>query len=495
MKRKLLTTTLVMALGLALAVPGLTDPQDVCEFEGVVIFATNSVQIATGSEVTGNVVANVASPGPVLDEDAEVAVDRAAIVNGNISGDSVNLDRGATVNGDLFFTAYQLVDDGATINGQLYPELVLPVFDSLPEFQPADLLGDEANVLVPEEGSVTLGAPPERVTRWGDIVIENRGTVRFTGGGTFDVRSITASDTASILFEGPTILRVEGGIFTAKDSYIGPAEGSGIAASDIVVHVGGINGATGDLFDVPPAANIGQGSIVHANFYVPNGTLEIDKNSQATGAFLGRDVYIGRGSKINLDTAFLNLPPTADPQSLATNGDGAILITLTGGDPEGGDLTFEIDDPPTEGDLSDPVEIVPPPIPVLDREGNPTGEIIQPPVTSATVTYHPYGGADLPDGFLFRVVDPCGAVGVAAVDINSDEVGEECPEIPVAAHDVLADTTPALPVVITLAGEGPGCGASLVYRVISLPTGAALTDSAGTAIESSCSPLDRLTTP
>ena len=41
-----------------------------------------------------------------------------------------------------------------------------------------------------------------------------------------------------------------------------------------------------------------------ANFYVPNGTLWIRQNSQATGAFIGKDVDVGIGVKVWLKSAF-----------------------------------------------------------------------------------------------------------------------------------------------------------------------------------------------
>ena len=82
--------------------------------------------------------------------------------------------------------------------------------------------------------------------------------------------------------------------------------------------------------------------------------------------FAGQSVYIlieaadeGAGSLIEaavddvLITADkLNLPPVADPQNLTLEEDGQLLITLTGSDPEGNPLSFELVDLPQHGSIT-----------------------------------------------------------------------------------------------------------------------------------------------
>jgi hypothetical protein len=48
----------------------------------------------------------------------------------------------------------------------------------------------------------------------------------------------------------------------------------------------------------------------------------------------------------------LNLPPVADPQNLTLEEDGQLLITLTGSDPEGNPLSFELVDLPQHGSIT-----------------------------------------------------------------------------------------------------------------------------------------------
>src|SRR5205823_14530170 len=108
-----------------------------------------------------------------------------------------------------------------------------------------------------------------------------------------------------------------------------------------------------------------------------------------------RDILVGRGARLTLDSAF-NQPPTANAQTVFTDGSAPLQITLTGSDPEGRALTFSIVSGPTAGTLSTPVSTS---------------------ATSATVTYTP-AAANTPDSFTFRVRDPAGASGDAVVTIN-----------------------------------------------------------------------------
>ncbi len=177
-------------------------------------------------------------------------------------------------------------------------------------------------------------------------------------------------------------------------------------------------------------------------------------------------------------------PPLADPQTVTTDGGDPIVITLTGSDPEEGDLTFSIEIQPTAGTLSSPVHIVPDTESVIDRDGLPTGDVFQPPVTSATVTYTPASDANVEDGFIFAVTDPTGATGTAVVLINpADETDDPPPPVDdVDAKDVFAETSVGTPVTVILEAEAPP-EASLTFTILSLPATGALSETSGAAIE------------
>ena len=279
----LLAILLVSSPGTAFAIPSL------CNFDDIAIFAFNSVLISKDASVEGDVVANSESPGPVLNDGAEVALDKNCVVNGNVSGQTIDLDKQSTINGNA--TYVELSNQG-TITGT--QTIGSPPYTDVPDFQPASpggndvfvgagetvILGDESfcSVSTGTACSVNTDCPlfpgnPDDicelapVTTYGDILISGGGTVVFAGGRSFDVRSIGPGASGgncpfpctAIEFDAPTDLRVEGRVDTVKNSFVGPATGSGIGASDIVIYVGGANGGAGGLLDTPFAVNIGQG--------------------------------------------------------------------------------------------------------------------------------------------------------------------------------------------------------------------------------------------
>ncbi|MEP0822518.1 MAG: hypothetical protein HRF44_06685, partial [Ignavibacterium sp.] len=136
-----------------------------------------------------------------------------------------------------------------------------------------------------------------------DITVKKNGVLTFTGG-VYHLNSFNGGDNAQILFQGASEVRIAGKFDTDQGTYLGPQDTTTLSASQIVFYVAGINGSTGNLGATPKAAQIGIANTVKANFYVPNGTLWIRQNSQATGAFIGKDVDVGRGVTIWLKSAF-----------------------------------------------------------------------------------------------------------------------------------------------------------------------------------------------
>ncbi|HSR53896.1 MAG TPA: hypothetical protein VLV83_23970 [Acidobacteriota bacterium] len=178
-------------------------------------------------------------------------------------------------------------------------------------------------------------------------------------------------------------------------------------------------------------------------------------------------------------------PPTASPQTIKTEGAESIEILLEGSDPEGGDLEFFIEEEPRQGGLFDLTPIVPDPIQRIDPDtGKPTGEEIQPPIVSATVTYRPFKPSeDAEDRFVFGVTDREELTGTATVVINPfEDPGEPPPPIDkVVAIDAIVETTIGVSVVILLEADAPE-GTSLAYALLSLPREGRLTDSSGEVI-------------
>lgn len=459
-------------------------------FDSIVIFATNSVDIKRASSVIGDVVVNDASEGPTLVPGFELELARDSSVDGDVTADSIELDRGASVTGDA--NTNDLTDKGGTIGGSVVSPLALPVFDELPVFQEAFPTAIDVHVAA----GTTEVLPPGR---YGALTIAQTGVLVLSG--LYDFESVSAVSTAggqcpfpcrSIHFAGAADVRVAGRFEIGKDAYVGPVDAQGAPAAcpvapgagsaQAILYVGGTNGVAEDPSSDPSAFAVGQSSCLAGNVYAPNGRIQIDKDSVVTGALVGLDVRID-GGPVALDSAFGNAPPVAFPQTVFTQGASSIEITLAGADPEELDLSFSIAVAPAAGTLGPITPIVPDPEPEIDRStGLPTGNTIQPPITSAVVTYSPADpGAIEPDAFTFSVTDPPGASGSAIVTINPPGDPTEPPVLGViVAEDATLELEPGSIRDFVLAAGGPP-GVGLLYTVLTLPEG--VLSHAGDAIE------------
>ncbi|HUP24611.1 MAG TPA: cadherin domain-containing protein, partial [Thermoanaerobaculia bacterium] len=138
--------------------------------------------------------------------------------------------------------------------------------------------------------------------------------------------------------------------------------------------------------------------------------------------------------------------PTADPQSVTTDEDTPVAITLTGSDPEGDPLTFTIvpGSGPTNGVL--------------------TG-------TPPDVTYTPNPAYEGPDSFDFQVEDLSGATDTATVSITVTGVND--PPVVDAATFTVAENSAAGTAVGTVTFTDPDAGQSHVFAITAGNTGGA----------------------
>jgi hypothetical protein len=436
-----------------LAVPALA--QD--GFDDVVIFATNSAYLEQASDVhSGAVVVNDVSAGPTLASGTELTIGLATFVGADslVIADSIKVKESAVVLGDV--RCNELDDNSGAVTCSDRP--VLPFFATLPPFksEPAGTV----DVTVALAGSAVLDPGDYR-----DVKVKHNGTL-ILSGGVYNLRNLDAGHATSLLFEAPSEVRIADKLILGQNSFLGPDSGASIGARDIVLYVAGVNGTSGALGATPKAATLGLATDVFANVYAPNGTLWIRQATIATGAFLARDVDLGLSAEVHLDSAFGNLPPSAHPQNLFTDGPGTLTLNLTGSDPNGDDLTFSIVTEPGAGTLGPLVE-APPPTPGTPPGCNPENDPActpgDPARTSATITYTPNSGDDLADSFTFAVTDTAGLSGMAVVAINPDtSEAPPLPEVPldtVLALDGVAETAVELATAIVLFAEAPCDGA------------------------------------
>lgn len=432
-------------------------------FSPVVIFATNSVDLDQGSHVnSGDVVVNSGGTGTTLgcsNRRLCVGIGVSTPAGYKAKADSIQIKSNGAILGSAYCNS--LTNNGSQ-PGLTCSSLSLPVFAIPPSFTAESPRASAADVLVAQNGTATL--PPGD---YGTITAKQNAVVTMTGG-IYNVRAIDFGQSTTLKFQGRSEVRVEGKLSIDQDSFVGPAAGYPVATSDIVFFVAGINGNNGNLGSTPQAAKIGISSVAKASFYVPYGTLHIRQNANVTGAFLARDVQVGQGAAIALDSWFANRAPSAHPQDIVTSGAAPVTITLTGDDADGDDLVFSIVTGPTQGSLGSIVQ-GPPPSPG-DPPGCAPGDCITPPVparTSATVVYTPFTAGNVEDSFVFQVQDPGGKTGMASVRINptGDATTPDPPVTTVVARDVFAETVKEHAVTVRLKADAPG-DTSLTFSIV-----------------------------
>ncbi len=304
-------------------------------FPDVVAFATNSIHVKNDSVIlSGDVVANNASPGPTL-AGAELVLGpkAASSATSALKADSVRVKSRTQVGGDVHYN--DLVNQG-TIGGALVTPLALPVFAGTPPFK-AGTPGTTDVVVLPDD---TLSLPPGAYR----LLDARQGARVFFTGGVYDFEAVAAESGVSLLFDAATDLRVAGRFASGPDTVVAPSPGALITAADVVFFVAGANQAALTRGSSLAAAELGVRNQVRANFYVPNGTLQIKNDAEAVGAFLGRDLEIGPHATLSLQSAFFNRAPVASDDSASGVRGGTITLL------DSGEASVLANDSDTNGD-------------------------------------------------------------------------------------------------------------------------------------------------
>jgi hypothetical protein len=410
------------------------------DFPQAVVFATNSVHLQQGSEVvSGDVIVNAASPGPTLSSEKELTVGLGVHTPAGyaLKADRIKVKQSAVVGGEVFCN--QLDDGSASVS---CAPLALPVFTDLPPFFTGP--SDGADVLVGQNGVLDLPAGS-----YGLLDVRSGGIVRFTGG-VYDLREIDTGPSATLVFLAPSTVRVAGKLRVEQDSFVGPDPLTGLAASDLVFYVAGINGNNGNLGATPKAAHLGIGSTVLANFYVPNGTLWLRQGTVATGAFLARDVDVGLNVQVTLDSAFFNHPPVAADDSATVEERGSVSLL------DSGEASLLAND--SDPDL-DPLTVTTAPV---SAPGH--GAVVL--HADGTFTYTHDGGEGSSDAFVYEACDdavpPLCATAQVAITILPRQQGT-------FADAQAVDTPVDTPVVITLTGGADPENLPLIFTILADP--------------------------
>jgi hypothetical protein len=266
------------------------------------LFASHSLWLELGSKVlSGDIGVNDAGSPPFLDSQVELSAGVSSTASGySVKANRIKVKQNAKINGDIY---YNQIENNGTITGTKNTPIDLPLFppageagSSLPEFKSSS----------PGTQNITVQTNKEQYLQpgnYGNIDVKMNGKIIFAGGD-YNIKNLNAGFNAKLLFQSASDIRISDKFDSNEGSYIGPKDTAVLTAKEIKFYVAGINGTAGTLSASPKAAKIGIKNKVKANFYVPNGTLWIMMNSDAEGAFIAKDISIGVGTKIKLNSAF-----------------------------------------------------------------------------------------------------------------------------------------------------------------------------------------------
>ena len=267
-----------------------------------VLAAENSIYLDRASAVlSGDVlVANDAS-GDVLGGSNELVLDRRATIAAGFQAkaDGITVFPDAVIGSDVF---YNSLDNFGTINGTETSSLDLPVFNA-PEF-PAITPGTD-DITIPRNTAATLDAGA-----YGEITVRKNSVLTLTGGE-YHIKDLTLLGEAQLRFDAETDLRIAERFTADLGMLIGPADGTSLSASDLIIYVGGMNGENGGLLEEPLAVSFGNFAEIDANIYAPNGSIVVKGNSTLEGSFVAKDIQIGRNTAVTLDSYWATFAPVA----------------------------------------------------------------------------------------------------------------------------------------------------------------------------------------
>ncbi|MCX9079804.1 MAG: PKD domain-containing protein [Candidatus Methanoperedens sp.] len=238
---------------------------------------------------SGHVGANVISGGPFLRANSEVTLDsNVKASTSSVFGDTLTFRSGVQV-----LNAYgnSLTNSGRILGQRGQPtSLPLVSFPAFPTFEAGSqkVVADYGQTLTLDAGS------------YGKLEARDGSQVIFTGG-VYTFSRAEAWWKVTFTFTAPTEIRIAGTLKANAQTFFLPA--SGVSPDQVVIYVAGSNGGS-DPASAPYAAQIGTNSLVNATVYVPNGTLYLNNDVEATGAFLGRWVRVGQRVRLRLDSAF-----------------------------------------------------------------------------------------------------------------------------------------------------------------------------------------------
>jgi hypothetical protein len=256
-----------------------------------VLLGKKSVSIDQNARiVSGSILVNEANNA--CDAELQIGCGVTTPSRYTLKASRIRIAAGATIGGDVYFNH---LTNAGVINGTLNTPLTLPVVPALPPFESANPGSQNINLGNGLTGTLAPG-------RYRDVTLQPLSTLTLTGG-VYDIKNVWVKSGARLVLSNASHVRVRYGFSAENGSVVGPAQGSSINAADVVVYVGG----TDSQSPFSKAVVVGPWANVAANIYAPNGTLWLNDNSRATGAFIAKEILVGKNVQLTLASAFVGL--------------------------------------------------------------------------------------------------------------------------------------------------------------------------------------------
>jgi hypothetical protein len=282
--------------------------------EDAAVLATNSALIGSRGRVDGRVVVLAPSPGTfgqVLADGVRLSVGDFADVGASSGSESFAASAifryGADV--DRAYIGQVLLDehDAGFVGANLFPAASMPRPPRARAVSPGStglmVVASSTTTISPAgvcTSSVASSCSSEAVP-WSSIEVAEAG-VLYLRPGSYELEHLTLRDRARVVALGAVELRVAERISVGRGARVVSA-----SARDLRIEALGMNGGARLPASVPRAIDIGDGSVVQAVLFAPNGTLRVGASVALTGAAVARDVWIDDGARVTYQDGLLPL--------------------------------------------------------------------------------------------------------------------------------------------------------------------------------------------
>ena len=196
-----------------------------------VIVATNSIRLEEESQTAGDVaVTHKVSGGTLGNGGVEVTLKKKAKLTGSLRADTIEIEDDGVITGNASFNQ---LDNSVSIGGTKTGSLTLPLVVSVPEIPEVSVGSSELKL---DESEVLTLAPGN----YRELYIEKSATLKMTGG-TYNFRSVELKEAGRLVCVTECDVRVQGDFKSEKDTFIGPASGSGRCSGDLRITILGLD--------------------------------------------------------------------------------------------------------------------------------------------------------------------------------------------------------------------------------------------------------------